>query len=93
MIFRIVNHTDLENCLNFVYEFVPEEDLEFWDTYKYPSMKLELLDYDIPELPTNVKTDDDRIDMVIINTYKVKDSMISDMDNVINLMKEYHIKI
>ena len=93
MIFRIVNHMDLDNCLNFVYEFVPEEDLEFWDTYKYPAMELELLDYDIPELPVKVKTDDDRIDMVVINTYKIKDSMITDMDNVINLMKEHHIKL
>lgn len=91
MIFRIVNHMDLDNCLNFVYEFVPEEDLEFWDTYKYPAMELELLDYDIPELPVKVKTDDDRIDMVVINTYKIKDNMITDMDNVINLMKEHHI--
>jgi ATP-dependent DNA helicase PIF1 len=90
IIYNILNHVNLDNSLDFIWDFIPEDEtsiLEFFDGYKIPKIELEFQDYskliltDITTFPNNL----------IHNIFTIKKYMINDIDNVTKLLIKYKI--
>jgi len=97
IIYNLANHINLNNTLDFIWEFIPENNTEiedFFENYNYDKLKLDYLDYSQQlkiEEPTKIKTDADRINKLINKVYKTKENMLLDIDNVHNKINEYEL--
>jgi len=94
VIYNLANHIDKDNTLNFIWEFIPENNTEmedFFDEYPYSKLKLDYMDYEIKEEPKEIKTDKDRINKLINMVYKTRDMMLYDIDTVKEKIDEYEL--
>jgi ATP-dependent DNA helicase PIF1 len=95
LIFNVVNHKNLENSFDFIWQFTNDDDevQKFIEDYNFKPMELEYCKYEVPNEPKEIITDDDKIDKVIIMINKIKDNMLLDLDRVIKNIKKYKIKL
>jgi ATP-dependent DNA helicase PIF1 len=96
IIYNLANHINLNNSLDFIWQFIPENNTEiedFFEGYNYDKLKLDYLDYSqrLIEEPKKIKTDEDRINKLINMVYKTKENMLSDIDIVHNKINEYEL--
>jgi len=90
IIYNIANHINLDNSLDFIWEFIPEEEkdiLEFFDGYKISKIDLEFQDYskiiisDSTVYPNNL----------IYNIFNIKKYMLDQIDSVNETLIKYKI--
>jgi hypothetical protein len=91
VIYNLANHICLNNTLDFIWEFVPEEAKieNFFEDYKYEKLKLDHMEYTLRNEPTEIKTDEDRINKLINMVYKTKKYMLYDIEVVKNKVEEF----
>lgn len=91
VIYNLANHICLNNTLDFIWEFVPEEAVieNFFEDYNYEKLKLDHMNYTLRNEPTEIKTDEDRINKLINMVYKTKKYMLYDIEVVKNKVEEF----
>ncbi len=103
VIYNLANHIALDNTLDFIWEFISGDDektLDFFDNYSFDKLKLDHMNYslsmyatdnDLKDEPTDIKTDEDRINKLINMVYKTKKYMLYDVEIVIQKIDEFEL--
>jgi len=93
IIYNLANHINLENSLNFIWNFIPEDEEleEFFDVYPYEKLKLDIMNYELKEEPKEIKTDEDRINKLINMVYKTKKYMLFDIEVVKEKIDQFQL--
>lgn len=94
VIYNLANHIALNNTLDFIWEFISGNDestLDFFDTYSYDKLKLDIMNYELKNEPSEIKTDEDRINKLINMVYKTKKYMLYDIDDVKQKIEEFEL--
>ena len=88
IIHNIATHENLENSLDFVWDFIPEDDkslLKFFDGYKQDKIELELQSYE------SYTSENKILNNLIQNVYQIKKYMINDIELVRQKIKEFNL--
>jgi ATP-dependent DNA helicase PIF1 len=94
-IFNILNHSDLEKTINFVRDFIPDDENgekidKFFEDYNYKKYSIKLQTHKI--IPVSIiKTEEDKINHVINMVNKLKECMLENVEDVIQKIDEYLI--
>jgi DNA replication protein DnaC len=90
LIYNIANHINLDNSLDFIWEFIPEEEediLAFFSEYKIEKIKLEFQDYSKLILSDNTTFPNSLIHTV----FNLKKYMIHQIDMIDDALLKYKI--
>jgi len=85
LIHNILTHTNLDNSLDFIWDFIPEEDkklLEFFDGYSHDKIDI--------ELEKILESDDTNIKLLKDKIYEIKKYM-NDIETVRMKLKEFNL--
>jgi hypothetical protein len=88
IIHNIATHENLENSLDLVWDFIPEDNeslLTFFDGYKQDKIELELKSYE------SYTSENKIINNLIQNVYQIKKYMINDIELVRQKIKEFNL--
>ena len=88
LIHNIATHTNLENSLDFIWDFIPADDeklLLFFDGYKQNKIELELQNYE------EFNSENKIINDLIENVYQIKKYMINEIELVRQKIKEFNL--
>ena len=94
VIYNIANHIDLNNTLDFIWEFIHADDndtLDYFDNYNHGKFKLDYMNYVIKNEPIVINTDEDRINKLINMVYKTKKYMLYDIEEVKNKIDDFKL--
>jgi ATP-dependent DNA helicase PIF1 len=94
VIYNLANHINKNNTLDFIWQFIPENNTEmedFFDEYQYSKLKLDYMNYEVKEEPKEIKTDINRINKLINMVYKTRDIMLYDIDNIKEKIDEFEL--
>jgi len=86
IIHNILTHTNLDNSLDFLWDFIPEDEkelLKFFNEYSHDKIDIEL-DQILESKDTNIK-------LLIENVYDVKKFMIDNIEDVRMKLKEFKL--
>jgi ATP-dependent DNA helicase PIF1 len=89
IIYNIANHINLDNSLDFLWEFIPEKEeelLAFFNGYKVDKIDLEFNDYSKLKLDDNTYPNN-----LIKSVFKIKEYMIDIIDTVNDKLLEFKI--
>jgi hypothetical protein len=87
VIYNLANHIELNNTLDFIWEFISGDDdetLDFFDEYNYEKLKLDYMEYEI-------KAEDDKINKLIKMVHNTKRYMLNDIDLVKDKLLEFEL--
>jgi hypothetical protein len=94
-IFNILNHSDLEKTIEFVRDFIPDDENgdkidKFFESYNYKKYSIKLQTHKI--IPVSIiKTEEDKINHVISMVNNLKECMLENVEDVIQKIDEYLI--
>jgi ATP-dependent DNA helicase PIF1 len=89
IIHNIANHINLDNSIDFLWEFIPDDEQElltFFDGYNLCKIDLEFNDYSKIEINNDLFPNN-----LIKHVYKIKDYMINKIDTVNDKLIEFKI--
>jgi len=86
IIYNILTHTNLDNSLDFLWDFIPEDEKELLKFFN--NFSLEKLDIELDQI---LESNDSDIKLLIKNVYNVKKFMIDNIEDVRMKLNEFKV--
>jgi ATP-dependent DNA helicase PIF1 len=95
-IYKILNHIDLEKTIDFIREFIPDDENgdkidKFFEDYNYKKYSIKLQNFKLVKPVSEVKSEEDKVNNLIWMVNQIKECMIYNVEDVIQKIEEYLI--
>jgi hypothetical protein len=94
-IYKILNHIDLEKTIEFIRDFIPDDENgdkidKFFEDYNYSKYDIKLQKFKLKPV-SEIKTNEDKVNNLIFMVNQVKECMLYNVEDVIQKIDEYLI--